>query len=152
MKVTNGNNVSVHYKGTLNDGSEFDNSHTRGQTLDFEVGTANLLSGFNDAVLGMTVGQTKTFTLSAAEAYGDYNPDAITVAPKSAFPPDFNFTVGAQVEGTAPTGQPFLAKIKSLEGEEVTLDVNHPLAGEDLNFEVELVEISDTETTDVEND
>ena len=68
MTVQNGTNVKVHYKGTLKDGSEFDNSHTRGETLDFEVGTAKLLKGFNDAVLGMTEGQTKSFTIEAKDA------------------------------------------------------------------------------------
>ena len=141
MKVTNGNNVRVHYKGTLNNGREFDNSHTRGQTLDFKVGSSQLIKGFNDAVVGMTEGQVKSFTVKAVDAYGDYNPEATTTAPRSAFPPDFDFTVGTEVQGTAPTGQPFLAKIKAFENDEVTLDVNHPLAGEDLNFEVQLVEI-----------
>mgnify|MGYP003112088158 FL=1 len=148
MKVTNGNNVKVHYKGTLNDGSEFDNSHVRGETLNFKVGSDQLLSGFSNALVGMTEGQVKSFTLTSAEAYGEYDPNAVATAPKTAFPEDFEFNVGSQVEGTAPNGRPFLAKIKAFDDNEVTLDVNHPLAGEDLTFEVELVEIETTETTD----
>ena len=143
MTVQNGTNVKVHYKGTLKDGSEFDNSHTRGETLDFEVGTAKLLKGFNDAVIGMTEGQTKSFTIEAKDAYGEYNPEATTTAPKAAFPPDFKFEKGDVVQGTSQGGMPFLAKIKSFDNEEVILDVNHPLAGEDLTFELELVEIDD---------
>ena len=143
MKVTNGKNIRVHYKGILNNGSEFDNSYTRGQTLDFEVGSSQLLAGFNNAVMGMTEGQVKSFTLKSDEAYGNYDPDATATAPATAFPPNFDFTVGAQVEGTSPTGRPFLAKIKSFEDDEGILDVNHPLAGEDLTFEVELVEIQE---------
>jgi len=153
MKVTNGNNVKVHYKGTLNDGSEFDNSHVRGETLNFKVGSAELLAGFSSAVVGMTEGQVKSFTLTSNDAYGDYDPNAIAMAPKTAFPDGFEFNVGSQVEGTAPNGRPFLAKIKAFDGAEVTLDVNHPLAGQDLTFEVELVSIdTDAKTTDVEND
>ena len=143
MTVQNGTNVKVHYKGTLNDGSEFDNSHTRGETLDFEVGTPKLLKGFNDAVIGMTEGQTKSFTIEAKDAYGEYDPAATTTAPKAAFPDDFEFSEGEVVQGMGQGGMPFLAKIKSFEGEEVVLDVNHPLAGEDLTFELELVEIDD---------
>lgn len=144
MKVTNGTMVKVHYKGTLSDGREFDNSHTRGETLDFKVGAGQMIKGFNDAVIGMKAGQTKSFTIPAADAYGEYNPEALTTAPKEAFPPNFNFQVGAEVQGTTPTGQPFLAKITALEDDNVTLDVNHPLAGQDLTFEVELVEIEQT--------
>ena len=147
MKVTNGSMVKVHYKGTLSDGREFDNSHSRGQTLDFQVGSDTLIKGFNDAVIGMTEGQTKTFTILAADAYGDHNPDARTTAPKTAFPPNFDFTVGAEVMGAAPDGRPFTAKILSFEADTVTLDVNHPLAGKDLTFEVEMVEVESTETT-----
>ena len=148
MKVTNGNNVKVHYKGTLNDGSEFDNSHARGETLNFKVGSDQLLAGFSNAVVGMTEGQVKSFTLTSTDAYGAYDPNAIATAPKTAFPADFEFNVGGQVEGTAPNGRPFLAKIKAFDDNEVTLDVNHPLAGEDLTFEVQLEQIEDTETTE----
>ena len=143
MKVTDGNNVRVHYKGTLKDGSEFDNSHNREQTLDFKVGAGQMLSGFNDAVLGMTEGQVKSFTIKAGDAYGDYNPEATATVPRSSFPNDFEFAVGEQVYGASSTGSPVIAKIKSFEEEEVILDVNHPLAGEDLTFEVELVEIQE---------
>jgi len=144
MKVTDGKNVRVHYKGTLSDGSEFDNSHNREQTLDFKVGAGQMLSGFNDAVLGMTEGQVKSFTIKAGDAYGDYNPEATATVPRASFPNDFEFAVGEQVYGASPDGAPVIAKIKSFAEEEVTLDVNHPLAGEDLTFEVELVEIQES--------
>ena len=144
MKVVHGNNVRVHYKGTLTDGQEFDNSHNRGQTLDFIVGSESLLKAFNDGVVGMTEGEIKSFTIKAADAYGEYNPDAMQLAPRAAFPEDFELAVGLQVQGTNPMGQSFLAKVAALEDDEVTLDVNHPLAGEDLTFEVELVEIQES--------
>ena len=141
MKATHGNSVRIHYKGTLTDGQEFDNSHERGQTLDFTVGSENLLKAFNDGIIGMTEGEIKSFTIKSADAYGDYNPEAKTIAPREAFPEDFEIAVGMQVQGTNPTGQAFLAKVTAFEDDEVTLDVNHPLAGEDLTFEVQLVEI-----------
>ena len=146
MKVTNGNNVKVHYKGTLASGEEFDNSRSRGETLNFTVGSTQLLKGFNDGVIGMTEGQTKSFTIKADEAYGEYNPEAVTTAPRSAFPNDFDFAVGMQVQGQTPEGQPFLAKVTAFEESEVTLDINHPLAGKDLTFEVEVVQIEETAT------
>ena len=146
MKVTNGNNVKVHYKGTLSDGEEFDNSRSRGQTLNFTVGSPQLLKGFNDSLIGMTEGQTKSFTIKAEDAYGNYNPEALQTAPRAAFPDNFDFAVGMQVQGHGPEGQPFLAKIVEFKDDLVTLDVNHPLAGKDLTFEVELVEIEETTT------
>ena len=146
MKVTNGNNIKVHYKGTLASGEEFDNSRSRGNALSFTVGSPQLLKGFNDNVIGMKEGQTKSFTIKADEAYGQYNPEAFTTAPRSAFPDDFDFTIGMQVQGQTPEGQPFIAKVTAFEDNEVTLDVNHPLAGKDLTFEVEVLEIEETAT------
>ena len=77
MKAKNGSNVSVHYRGTLTDGTEFDNSRVRGETLDFQVGVTNMISGFTKAVIGMTEGQKKSITLSPDEAYGNRNPEAL---------------------------------------------------------------------------
>ena len=136
MKVENGHNVQVHYKGTLSNGTEFDSSYLRNQTLDFEVGGGKMLKGFNNALLGMSEGQTKTFTLSVHEAYGARIPAAIQNVPKGAFGENFEFKIGHTVQGQGPHG-PFVAKIMGLEGEEVVLDLNHPLAGEDLTFEIE---------------
>ena len=145
MKVANGTNVKVHYRGTLSDGTEFDNSKVRGQTLDFEVGSPQMIRGFNDAIVGMTEGQTKSVTLTPETAYGERDPDALQEVPKAAFSPDFNFELGGTIQGNGPRG-PFLAKIHALEEESVVLDLNHPLAGEDLNFEIELVSIEGAET------
>ncbi len=139
-KAKNGNSVKVHYKGTLDDGTVFDNSHDRGETLDFELGAKRLLPDFEEAVVGMAVGDTKSFRI--VEGYGTYNPEAVVKVPREAFPPDFAFEVGTAVQGTSPTGQPLVAKINSVTDTEVELDHNHPLAGKDLNFEVELVEIA----------
>jgi peptidylprolyl isomerase len=141
MKVTNGQNVSVHYKGTLSDGTEFDNSRNRGETLDFQLGSGRLLVGFNDAIVGMSVGETKTVNLTADEAYGQPEEKAIQRVPKTAFADDFVFEEGSTVQGNGPAG-PFIAKIKGVDDDAVTLDLNHPLAGKDLTFEVELVSVN----------
>ena len=138
MKVENGFNVKVHYKGTFTDGTEFDNSRTRGKTLDFEVGTPNLIQGFNTAVLGLTEGESRTVTLAPDEAYGDINPDAFQNVPKVQFGSDFVFEVGAAVMGQGPQG-PFRATIHEVRDSDVILDFNHPLAGKNLTFEVEVV-------------
>jgi len=140
MKVENGQYVQVHYRGTLSDGTEFDNSRRRKQPLSFRVGSGRMISGFNDAVVGMTEGQVKTVTLKPTDAYGDRNPKALQSVPKKAFGPDFEFEVGSAVQGNGPRG-PFLAKIHALEEEKVVLDLNHPLAGEKLNFEIELITV-----------
>ena len=141
--IKEGHNVKVHYKGTLEDGTEFDNSKLRGQPIEFQVGAGQMIKGFDSGVRGMGLGEVKTFTIPSNEAYGDVNPEAIKEYPKNVFPPDFNFTVGGTVHGTTPTGQPAMARIVSYADETVILDHNHPLAGEDLTFEVEVIEIDE---------
>tara|TARA_R110002020_G_scaffold93344_6_gene225273 strand:- start:594 stop:1046 length:453 start_codon:yes stop_codon:yes gene_type:complete len=145
--VTNGNNVTVHYKGTFPDGEVFDDSRARGKPMQVIVGQGSLIKGFETALMGMTEGQSKTFSLTADQAYGMPTPEAITTVPRNAFPEDYNFEEGTQVQGQSPSGQVVLAKIVSFNDEGVVLDHNHPLAGKDLNFEIELLEIE--ETTDI---
>jgi FKBP-type peptidyl-prolyl cis-trans isomerase 2 len=142
--VINGNTVSVHYRGTLEDGTEFDSSHNRGETLTFQVGSGQMIEGFDANVVGMKVGEIKNITLDANKAYGEHNSEAIQEVSKEVFPPDFEFVVGATVQGQGPNGQPVVAKILSEQDETATLDFNHPLAGHKLNFEIEMVEISET--------
>ena len=141
--VENGNNVKVHYKGTFSDGEVFDDSRERGGAMDVLVGNGNFLQGFETALVGMTEGQVKTVNLSADEAYGQIVPEAIIVAPKSAFPEDFLFEEGITVTGAGPSGQVTMARIVSFTDTDVTLDHNHPLAGRNINFEIELVEIEE---------
>jgi peptidylprolyl isomerase len=135
-----GNNIAVHYIGTLADGTEFDNSYDRGTPINFEVGSGLMISGFDKATVGMTEGQTKSFTLSSEEAYGDRVPNAIQHVSKEAFGPDYNFVVGTTVQGSGPQGA-FLATIIAIDESSVQLDMNHPLAGKDLTFNVEVVEV-----------
>ena len=140
--INKGSNVKVHYKGTLDDGTEFDSSHKRNQTLDFKVGAGQMLEGFEKAVLGMTTGQTKSFRLTSAEAYGERIEEAIRTIPKTAFPENMDFIVGQRVGGTNELGQQIFAVIQSVNESDVTLDHNHPLAGKDINFEIEIVEVT----------
>jgi len=142
--VTVGNNVAVHYVGTFEDGTEFDNSHTRGATLDFEVGAGRMIKGFDQAVVGMTEGETKTVSLTPDNAYGERVQEAVQTVPMAAFGPDFKFELGEMIQGNGPQG-PFLAKIEAIEEAEqqVVLDMNHPLAGKTLNFEIQMVKIQE---------
>ena len=140
MKVQNGNSVSVHYRGTLSDGTEFDNSKVRGQALNFQVGAGQMIPGFDKALVGMAVGESRNVHIASQEAYGPRIPDAIQTVPKTAFPDDFEYLVGEVIQGNGPQG-PFLAKIQEERDAEVLLDFNHPLAGEDLDFEIELVSV-----------
>ena len=139
--VESGNTISVHYRGTLTDGTEFDSSHTRGEPIQFQAGSGEMIAGFDNAVIGMELGGKKNITIPCDEAYGQRNAEAVQVVPRDSFPEDFEFIEGASVQGSGPNGQPFIAKIISASDKEVTLDFNHPLAGETLGFEIEVVEI-----------
>ena len=144
QKANFGDTVTVHYKGTLVDGTEFDNSYTRQKPMSFELGSSKLIAGFNNAVAGMTVGEKKTVELTADQAYGQRNPQAIQQVPKTDFGPDFQFRIGGTVRGNGPLG-PFLATIDAVSATEVTLDMNHPLAGKVLIFNVELLSIEEAQ-------
>jgi len=140
-----GNNVTVHYVGTFEDGTEFDSSHKRGEPIEFEVGAGMMIPGFDQAVVGMAEGDEKTVNLEPIEAYGDRDERRMQPVPMSAFGPDYEFTVGAVVQGQQEgRDTPFLAKIHALheETKEVVLDLNHPLAGKNLNFNIEMVKIA----------
>ena len=137
----NGDKVKVHYIGTLKDGTEFDNSRTRGEGLEFTVGDGKLLKGFNDVVDGLKIGETKKVDLEAKEAYGEYINEAIITVKKSEFPKDMEFVIKGIVQGQDAQGRPIQGQITKIEEEELELNMNHPLAGEDLAFEIELLEI-----------
>ena len=142
MKVKKGDSVKVHYVGTLNDGNEFDNSYKRGSTLDFKVGEGQMIKGFDNAVAEMNVGDKKTINIKPEEAYGERKEEAIMAVAKDNFPPDFIAKEGEMVQGRTESGQPINALIIEVQDNDIILDMNHPLAGEELNFEIELVEIS----------
>ncbi len=134
-----GKTVEVHYKGTLETGETFDSSYERGEPIKFTIGEGQVLPLFEEAAGMLDIGGKKTLNIKAKDAYGEIMEDAIIDVPKAAFPPDFKVEVGKVVQGKTPEGQPLTAKIVGEKDEHVTLDHNHPLAGKDLTFEIELV-------------
>ena len=141
-KAKKGSNVKVHYVGTLNDGSEFDNSYKAGDPLGFKVGDGQLLKKFDEAVIGLSVGDKKTITLSPEDAYGQPVPEAVQNVPKEAFGGEIDkLQVGGSVQGQNKEGRPLVGKVEAINESDVTLNLNHPLAGESLNFNIELIDI-----------
>lgn len=143
--VTNGSTVTLHYKGTLNDGTQFDSSHERNEPMTVTTGQGNLIAGFENALTGMAAGETKTFTIEAAEAYGERNDEAKTTMPRNVFPDDFPFEQGMTVPLMGPGGQQVFGTLTEITDTEVTADLNHPLAGKDLTFEVEVLTVEETD-------
>jgi peptidylprolyl isomerase len=140
MAPKSGDTVRVHYRGTLADGTEFDSSAGR-DPLEFEVGSGQVIPGFDAAVTGLEPGESVTVTIPAAEAYGESQEEGIQSFPRDAFPTDVEPEVGWAVELSAPDGQRVPATIVEITAENIVLDFNHPLAGQDLTFEIELVEV-----------
>lgn len=140
QQAKSGDTVKVHYSGRLTDGTTFDSSDGR-EPLEFKVGNGDVIKGFDDGVEGMAVGDKKTVHISAAEAYGQKEEDRIVNFPRANFPPDMEPEVGMQLNMTNGGGQVIPVVIVDIDGENVTLDANHPLAGQDLIFDIELVDI-----------
>lgn len=135
-----GDSVTVHYRGTLDDGTEFDNSRS-GEPLSFTLGKGEVIPGFDTAVTGMQAGEKKTVTIAPADAYGESNPDMIGSLERSMLPEDLAPQVGDTLELSLQDGHSLLAKVVETATDFVVLDANHPLAGETLTFELELLSI-----------
>ncbi|MEQ8925033.1 MAG: peptidylprolyl isomerase [Fulvivirga sp.] len=135
-----GDKVKVHYTGKLNDGSVFDSSVER-EPLEFELGAGMMIAGFDKAVHGMKIGDKKTAEIPSEQAYGERSDDMIVSVPKTQLPPDLSPSVGQQLSMQQPSGQAIPVVVTSIDEENIELDANHPLAGKDLTFEIELVEI-----------
>ena len=142
-KVEKGHVVSVDYVGSLDNGEEFDNSKNNGP-IKFVVGNGQVIKGFDDAVIGMKVNDSKKFKISKDNAYGDINPTLLHKVPLAKLPQDLKdqVKIGGFLVMQSPTGQHIPAKVKSMDKENVTLDLNHPLAGKDLTFNIKIVDIS----------
>ena len=138
-----GHMVSVEYTGTLSNGEEFDSSKNNGP-ISFIVGSQQVIKGFDDAVVGMKVNQSKKFNIKKEDAYGDINPQLLHKIPMDKIPEDIRkqVKVGGFLVMQSPVGQQIPAKVQSLENNEITLDLNHPLAGKDLTFDIKIVDIS----------
>jgi peptidylprolyl isomerase len=138
--VKPGDTVRIHYTGTLSDGTTFDSSQGR-EPLQFTVGSGQIIPGLDRAIPGMNVGETKTVTVPAAEAYGDRNPDGVQSVPRAQVPDHIPLDPGTQLQVQTGDGRTLPVTVAEVTAEVVVLDANHPLAGKDLTFEVELVEI-----------
>jgi peptidylprolyl isomerase len=139
-EAKNGDTVKVHYTGTLEDGTVFDSSKER-DPLQFNLGKGQLIKGFEEAVIGMSVGETKSVRIPSVEAYGSHREDLLLKFNKSDFPPDIEPKGGLVINLVSPDGRNLLATITEISGDSITLDANHPLAGKDLTFNIDLVEI-----------
>jgi len=140
MTAEAGNKVKVHYTGTFDDGEVFDSSRET-DPLEFELGAGQVIPGFDQAITGMEVGETKKVRIPEDEAYGPYNPEMVFTTDQSQFDESVNPEVGQQFQAETPDGQPLFLVVKEVDGDKIVMDANHPMAGKDLNFELELVEI-----------
>lgn len=135
-----GDIVKVHYTGTLEDGEVFDSTKDRGP-MDVTLGAHQVIQGFEDALMGMEKGDKKTVTIPSAEAYGAYSDQHFIEAKLSDLPQDPVPAIGTQLQATDQNGQVFIAVIKEIEGDMAKIDMNHPMAGKDLTFKLELFDI-----------
>ncbi len=136
-----GDTVQVHYRGTLADGSEFDSSEGR-DPLQITLGAGQVIPGFDAAVTGLKVGDKTTTTIPADQAYGQSHPEAVLAVPVAQLPPGLDPQVGQQLQMQGQDGSPIPVRVTEVTTETITLDANHPLAGKDLTFEIELVAIA----------
>lgn len=136
-----GDKVKVHYTGRLNDGSEFDSSKDR-DPLEFEIGLQQVIPGFENAVLGLKTGESVTVNIPSDDAYGPRVDEMVLKIEKEKLPPDFNPELGQQFQLPQQNGQNVVVTVTDITDTQIELDANHPLAGKDLTFDIQLVEIS----------
>ncbi|UZD24309.1 peptidylprolyl isomerase [Algoriphagus halophytocola] len=141
MQAKKGDAVQVHYTGKLEDGSVFDTSANR-EPLGFTLGDGNMIKGFDTAVDGMAIGDKKTVTIPAAEAYGERRDDMMIDVPIEQVPADIKPEVGMQLTLQGGNGQPMPVTVTDIDEKKITLDANHQLAGKDLIFDIELVKVN----------
>jgi len=141
-EVKAGDTVTIHYTGKLDDGTTFDSSQGR-EPLSFEVGAGQIIPGLEAALPGMSEGETKSVAVPPEDAYGPVNPDAKQAVPRAEIPDHIPLDVGTQLQVQTPQGQTMPVTVADVSEDTVVLDANHPLAGENLNFEIELVKIDE---------
>lgn len=139
-KAKDGDTVKVHYTGTLENGEVFDTSKEK-EPLEFTLGQGQLIPGFEKAVVGLNVGDKTTIDIPSTEAYGEVREDLVISVPKDQLPGDVEPQIGMQLQVNQPDGQPIPVRVTDITDEELKLDANHPLAGQDLKFEIELVNV-----------
>ncbi len=135
-----GDTVRIHYTGTLDDGTQFDSSSGR-EALEFALGSGQVIPGFDSAVSGMAVGETRNVTIEPDDAYGQRHEQLVQTVPRDALPDDIDPAVGMHLQSQSPDGEVMNLFVTEVGDEMITLDANHPLAGQALNFSIELVEI-----------
>ncbi|MEM5520221.1 peptidylprolyl isomerase [Sulfitobacter sp. AS59] len=140
-QVKSGDTVAIHYTGTLLDGSTFDSSDGR-EPLEFVVGSGQIIPGLDVALPGMEVGDKKVVKIASEDAYGPLNPEMRQAVPREGIPADIPLEVGTQLQMQTPDGQAMPVMVVEVDDATVTLDANHPLAGKDLQFDIELMKIA----------
>lgn len=140
-EVKTGDTVRIHYTGTLQDGTTFDSSDGR-DPLEFQVGSGQIIPGLDVAMPGMAVGEKKTVEVPCDQAYGPVNPEMRQAVPRADIPAEIPLDIGTQLQMQTPEGQVMPVTVIEVADAEVTLDANHPLAGQDLRFDIELVEVA----------
>jgi len=140
--VKKGDKVRVDYTGTFDDGTVFDASEKQGQPLEFEVGSGQVIKGFDDAVVGMKKGEEKKIVIPAKEAYGEVRAELHKKVPRQQLPQDQEPKVGMILAVGLPNGQQFPARIVAVTKDDVTIDLNHPLAGKRLHFKIKVVNVA----------
>ena len=141
MKANKGNIVKIEYTGKLEDGTVFDSSKNHDKPLEFEVGSGHIIEGFDKAIVGMEKGDEKEITLKPAEAYGEINTELFKKIPKEQFPKDAKLSVGMMLEMSSPDGLKIPVIIKEIGDKEITIDLNHPMAGKTLIFNVKVLSV-----------
>lgn len=135
-----GDTVRVHYTGTLNDGTVFDSS-VGGEPLEFTLGEGQLIPGFEKAVMGLAVGDRTTALIPSDEAYGPHRADGLIQVPRTNIPTDIQPQIGQQLQMQTQDGRPVPVRVVAVDDTSITVDANHPLAGKDLSFDIEVVAI-----------
>lgn len=143
-QAKNGDVVRVHYKGRLTDGTEFDSSEGR-DPLEFQVGGGQVIPGFEKQVEGMEIGEVSTITIAADEAYGARDERQVQSVPRSSMPADLDLQIGTRLTATTREGKQIPLTVTQIEDDQIIVDANHPLAGQDLVFDIELIEIVGSE-------
>ena len=140
-QAKSGDNVKVHYTGKLDDGTVFDSSAER-EPLQFSLGSGNVIPGFEEAIVGMTPGESKTATIPAEQAYGPQRDELVITVENEQIPSDLSVEVGQQLQISQNNGEVIPVMVTDVSDSKVTLDANHPLAGEQLTFYIQLVELN----------
>lgn len=139
-QAKDGDTIRIHYTGTLANGEQFDSSEGR-EPLEFILGTGQIIRGLEAGIVGLAKGDTKKVEITAADAYGDHDPEKTQKVKRDMIPPEIELQIGLQLGASTQSGEQIMFTVVELNDDEVTMDGNHPLAGKDLIFDIEIVDI-----------